>query len=187
MINDNRLVYGLALIVAITVGYFYYHSGKSRVLEVNPLHHLSASATGLQLVATNPQGQLALTAQVGNITQWADQDRTVAQHVKGLVYHHGIADLEFEAQQATATDQYRWIELDHEVNLQRRGINGQTPLSLTTQRLKANTQTQQIRTDDPVFLRTSQAQLTSQGLIAHLQKGDYQLFNIRGHYEPIRP
>ena len=183
--TDSRVVYLVAIIIAVAVGSFYYYSGKSHRLDSKNNSQVSSSAQGLQLLQTNERGQLAIKAQVGSIEQWAHQDKTVAQQIEGISYQNGQADLHFNAQHASSADNFNHVLLNGGVKVER--FHPVSPVSFDTQSLTIDTKTKHISTNDQVLLHSHQSQLKSQGLYADLAKGDYQLFKIRGLYAPVQP
>lgn len=186
---ESKWLYLIALLLAAAVAAFYYFSGKGRNLDSVATNQLSSSAAQLEVTQTDEQGQLALKAHIDQVTQWSNEaERTLAQNVMGQTYQHGRPDLSFSAQQASSTDHYRYVKLEHGVKLSRQGqatpsADRQT-IQLETEQLSADTKSQQIMTQSPVLVQTPQAQFTANGLHADLAQGHYEFSKIRGSYAP---
>ncbi len=181
---DTRLLYIVALVIVSIVGGFYYYSGKSQKLQNSSNPSFNSTAKNIQVIQTNEKGQLYAKAHIGEVEQWAEQSRVKANLIEGILYKQGQANSTFYADQAIARQDYEAIELLGNIKASQLSTVQKPSITFTTERLLGNTKLNQIETDHPVQVLSSQAQFNSQGMKADLNTGEYEFFAIRGKYDP---
>lgn len=182
---DTKVLYTIALVIASTVGGFYYYSGKSQKLEVRSNQDLSSDADDIQITQTDDKGQLYAKANIQHMTQWMKSGEAKLTQLQGIMYTDGRPSATFHADETIAREDYRKMELLGNVVLSRLNEQQQPSISFKTEQLLGDTQTNKITTDRLVWVTNPQAQFTSQGLSVDLTTGQYEFFKIRGKYEPI--
>lgn len=181
---DTRLLYVIALGIAVLSGLFYFYSGKSARLNAGNNQDLSYSATNIHLIKTTRTGQLEATTTAGRLQRWEQENRNELEQLQSMWYQEGQPTATFNADKAVGYNDNTKIILSGHVRAQRLTSNGQASISFTTDQLTGYPKQNRIETDRPVLIQTNQGQFTSQGLTANLDQGQYNLFRIRGQYAP---
>lgn len=180
---DTRTVYSIAVIFALIVGGYYYLSGKSQKLDVSKNQNLNSSATGILVVQTRENGQLYARATADHLIQNKNADQAEVSHLSGKLFENGKDSIDFTAQKGFVHNNYKDYELSGGVVLTKIADEKTPSLTLKTEQLQGNSDTNQIQTDKLVTMSSPQGQFVSQGLKADLDSGQYEFFKIRGIYD----
>ncbi|MFB2538539.1 MULTISPECIES: LPS export ABC transporter periplasmic protein LptC [unclassified Acinetobacter] len=181
---ETRGLYVLAVLFVAVVGGFYYFSGQDESQSTASNQNYSSEAKNIRVIQTNEQGQLQLTANIGEATQSMQTGETNLQGIRGELYDQGQKDVVFSADRSRADKDFIKVELFNNITVSRLAKQDTPSSTFYTDYLQSDTKTQQIETQHPVQLHTAQAELNSQGLKANLRTGDYELYSIRGQYVP---
>ena len=169
-------------IIALVVGSFSYYSGKSNKLEVDSARNMTYSAEKINLIQTNEQGQVSVKAQVDRLMQDDLKHTSQFDNLNAQTYENDKVDGTFYAKVAYGYDDNQRIVLSDQVIATRFLPSGK--MILTTTELTGFPKTKEIETDKQVMIDSPQSKLISQGLKANLNSGQYELFSVRGTYEP---
>ena len=181
---DTRLLYMIALGIAVLSGLFYFYSGKSAHLNTDKNQDLSYKATDIHLIKTDATGQLEATTTASKLQRWEQDNRSELETLQSIWYEHGQPAAIFKADKAIGYNDNEKVILTGNVRAQRLAENGQTAITFTTNQLTGYPKQNRIETDQPVLIQSNQGQFSSQGLNANLDQGQYNLFRIRGQYAP---
>lgn len=181
---DTRLLYVIALGIAVVSGLFYFYSGKSAHLNAENNQDLSYNATNIHLLKTTETGQLEATTTASKLQHWEQEDRSELVQLQSTWYQEGQPTATFNADKATGYNDNSKVILSGNVRAKRLANDGQPAITFTTNQLTGYPKQNRIETDQPVLIQTNQGQFSSQGLNANLDQGQYNLFRIRGQYAP---
>ncbi len=181
---DTRLLYVIALGIAVVSGLFYFYSGKSAHLNAENNQDLSYNATNIHLLKTTETGQLEATTTASKLQHWEQEDRSELVQLQSTWYQQGQPTATFNADKATGYNDNSKVILSGNVRAKRLANDGQPAITFTTNQLTGYPKQNRIETDQPVLIQTNQGQFSSQGLNANLDQGQYNLFRIRGQYAP---
>lgn len=181
---DTRLLYVIALSIAVLSGLFYFYSGKSAHLNAENNQDLSYNATNIHLLKTTETGQLEATTTASKLQHWEQEDRSELVQLQSTWYQQGQPTATFNADKATGYNDNSKVILSGNVRAKRLANDGQPAITFTTNQLTGYPKQNRIETDQPVLIQTNQGQFSSQGLNANLDQGQYNLFRIRGQYAP---
>ena len=181
---DTRLLYVIALSIAVLSGLFYFYSGKSARLNADKNQDLSYNATNIHLIKTTVTGQLEATTTASRLQHWEQDNRSELNQLQSTWYQQGQPAATFSADKAMGFNNNEKVILTGHVRAHRLAANGQSPITFTTNQLTGYPKQNRIETDQPVLIQTNQGQFSSQGLNANLDQGQYNLFRIRGLYAP---
>lgn len=181
---DTRLLYVIALAIALISGGFFYYSGKSARLAAVKNQNLSYTASNIHLLKTDDSGQLEATTTAKHLEHWEQDNRTQLDQLQSVWYQQGVPNATFEADQAFAYNGNEKIVLTGHVIAKRLANGKSAPVTFNTTTLTGYPDTNRIETDQPVLIQTSQGQIQSQGLKANLNEDQFNFFRIRGQYAP---
>ncbi|WOE33081.1 MULTISPECIES: LPS export ABC transporter periplasmic protein LptC [unclassified Acinetobacter] len=179
---DTKNLYIIALVVGSFSAGYYYYSGKSNKLEVDSARSMTYSAEKINLIQTNEQGQVSVKAQVDRLMQDDLKHTSQFDNLNAQTYENDKVDGTFYAKVAYGYDDNQRIVLSDQVIATRFLPSGK--MILTTTELTGFPKTKEIETDKQVMIDSPQSKLISQGLKANLNSGQYELFSVRGTYEP---
>ncbi|WP_026470501.1 LPS export ABC transporter periplasmic protein LptC [Alkanindiges illinoisensis] len=181
---DTRLLYVIALGIAVVSGLFYFYSGKSAHLNAENNQDLSYNATNIHLLKTTETGQLEATTTASKLQRWEQENRSELEQLQTTWYQQGQPAATFNADKAIGYNNNEKVILTGNVRAHRLASNEQAAITFTTNQLTGYPKQNRIETDQPVLIQTNQGQFSSQGLNANLDQGQYNLFRIRGQYAP---
>lgn len=179
---DTKVMYITAVVIASVAGGYYYYSGSGGKLETLDAKNVSYTAHGIKLTQTKENGELDLTADVAELTQWIQTERSQLKQLNVKTYLQGEVDATFFARQADGYNDNEKVILSGDVIATKFAQNGQ--LQFKTEQMTAYPKQELIETDTQVDVSTPQARFISEGLKANLAEGQYEFFNIRGNYAP---
>lgn len=178
----NTLSLAGGLLVLGAVGYYWGGFGKSDspLLSTNTNHLPDYQVTHIQGIQTNDAGQVERTLSAESLIHYPQPDKSIVQRPLVTLYQHGVAAWAISAQQATALNNNRNLELSQQVIGRR--LQG-SALSVETEALLANQETQTLDTVAAVTIRSPQGQISSQGLSANIEESILTLpAQVRGTY-----
>lgn len=181
---DTRLLYVIALGIAVLSGLFYFYSGKSARLNADKNQDLSYNATNIHLIKTTTTGQLEATTTASKLQYWEQDNRSELVQLESTWYQQGQPAATFSADKAVGYNDNEKVILTGNVRAHRLTATGQPSVTFTTDQLTGYPKQNRIETDRPVLIQSNQGQFSSQGLNANLDQGQYNLFRIRGQYAP---
>lgn len=186
MIMDTRLLYVIALCVAVVSGLFYYYSGKAARQEQSNFQDVSFIASNVNALKTDDTGALSMKTQAQHLQQWANTNRSELNSLNTAWYENGQAYATFKADKAHGYDNNSKIVLMGNIVAQRLPTGDQSLMTFTTTQLTGYPKEHRVETSQPVVIQSAQGRLTSQGLKANLNDGQFNLFHMRGQYIPVR-
>ncbi len=181
---DTRLLYVIALSIAVFSGLFYFYSGKSQNLDARQNQDVSYSATKIYLIKTNDTGQLSGTTQADRLQHWEQGGLSQLDNLQTTWYQQGKAYATFKADKALGYNDNEKVILTGNVTAHRLETDDSSGITFNTSRLTGYPNQKRIETDQPVLIQTNQGQFSSQALKADLNEGQYNLYRIRGQYAP---
>lgn len=181
---DTRLLYLIAVIVAACSGWYYWQSGQQAQLDVELRQGIEYSARDIQLLQTDPQGQLQATTRAAELRHFGQTNHTELDQIDSIWYQAGQPRVLLSAARATLSDQNQKVLLSGGVQVRHISPTNQQETRFNTAQLVGYPKTRQIETDQPVQVTSAQGLINSQGLRADLSQGDYQLNRIRIEYAP---
>ena len=179
---DTKVMYFTAVVIASVAGAYYYYSGSGQKLETLDARNVSFTAKQIKLTQTEDNGELELTADVDELTQWMQTKEAKLTHLNVQMYDQGKVNSTFWAKQAHGYDDNARVVLSGEVVAKRWSDSG--VIQFETEKLTGFPKRNYVETDVPVNVTTPQANFVSDGLKADLVDGQYEFFNIRGNYAP---
>lgn len=179
---DTKVMYITAVVIASVAGAYYYYSGSGKKLETLDARNVSFTAKQIKLTQTKDNGELDLTADVEELTQWMQTNESKLTHLNVQMYNQGKVDSTFWAKQAYGYDDNARVVLSGEVIAKKWSQSGL--IQFETEKLTGFPKDKYVETDVAVNVTTPQASFVSQGLKADLADGQYEFFNIRGNYAP---
>ncbi|NHB58550.1 LPS export ABC transporter periplasmic protein LptC [Acinetobacter shaoyimingii] len=179
---DTKALYVTAVIIAAMSGGYYYYSGKGKKLEVASAQSMINTANGIQVLQTNDQGQLYVTAKVDRLEQDMKLQTSKLDHLDASVYTNNQVTSTFYAKEGFGYNDNEKIVLKGDVKATKFGNLGE--MVLVTEQLTGYPKTMKLETQNVVTVNAPNAQFVSQGLQANLNQGQYEFFNIRGKYAP---
>ncbi len=183
---DTRLLYMIALCIAVLSGLFYFYSGKSANLEANNNQNFSFVANNVNLLKTDESGALSMKTDAKHLQQWVDTNKSELNVLQSVWYQQGHAYATFKADKAFGFNNNEKIILSGNIIGQRLPTNDQPLMTFTTTTLTGYPKQHRVETDQPILIQSPQGKFTSQGFNADLTAGDFNLFHIRGQYFPVR-
>lgn len=181
---DTRLLYAIALGIAVLSGLFYYYSGKTEALSAKQNQDVSYSATNIYLIKTNETGQLSGTTNADRLQHWEVGGLSQLDNLQTTWYEDGTAYATFKADKALGYNDNEKVILTGHVSAHRLATDGTNGITFNTTQLTGYPKQKRIETDQPVLIQTNQGQFSSQALKADLNEGQYNLYRIRGQYAP---
>ena len=181
---DTRLLYLIALSIAVISGLFYFYSGKSERLSAQQNQDVSYSATKIYLIKTDETGQLSGTTNADRLQHWEQGGRSQLDKLQTTWYQQGKAFATFSADQALGYNDNEKIILTGNVVAQQLANERSSGMTFTTTQLTGYPRQKRIETDQPVLIQSDQGQFKSQSLKADLNEGQYNFYRIRGQYAP---
>lgn len=181
---DTRLLYVIALAIALVSGGFYYYSGKSARLAAVKNQNLSYTATDINLLKTTETGQLEATTTATRLEHWTEENRSQLDQIHSVWYQQGVANAIFQADKALGFNGNEKVVLSGHVVAKRIATAQNAPITFSTTILTGYPAQNRIETDQPVLIQTNQGTLNSQGLKANLDEDQFNFFRIRGQYAP---
>lgn len=181
---DTRLLYVIALIIATLSGALYYFSGKSAHQKNANQQNLSYTATQVNVIKTNETGQLESKVSADHLQYWIEDKHSELKVLNSLWYKQGQPYATFKADQAQGFNDNEKIVMSGNIVGQKLPDANQPLMTFTTNVLTGYPKLHTVETDQPVVIQSAQGQMTSQGLKANLESGDFNLFRIRGQYKP---
>lgn len=181
---DTRLLYMIAISIAVLSGLFYFYSGKSAQLSAQRNQDLSYNATNIHLIKTTETGQLEAKTDASKFQHWEQDNRSELNDLQSMWYQNGQPSATFQANKAMAYNGNEKIVLSGQVKAERLANAELSSIRFSTSQLTGYPKQNRIETDQPVLIQTHQGQFSSQGLTANLDQGQFNLFRIRGQYAP---
>ncbi len=181
---DTRLLYVIALGIAVLSGLFYFYSGKSDSLTTKQNQDVSFSATKIYLIKTNETGQLSATTNADQLRHWEQGNLSKLDKLKTTWYQQGKPYATFSADQALGYNDNEKVILTGNVIAHQLADNGSSGITFTTNQLTGYPREKRVETDQAVLIQTDQGQFKSQSLKADLNEGQYNFYRIRGQYAP---
>ena len=181
---DTRLLYIIALSIAVLSGLFYFYSGKSKNIDAKQNQDVSYSATQIYLIKTDETGQLSATTKADRLQHWEQGGLSKLDHIQTTWYQKGKAHAVFKADQALGYNDNEKVILKGHVIAQQLATANTSGITFTTTQLTGYPKTKRMETDQPVLIQTNQGQFSSQSLDASLNEGQYNFNRIRGQYAP---
>lgn len=181
---DVRSTLSLAggLLVLGAVGYYWGGLGKADIpiLNADTKHLPDYQVTNIEGLQTNQAGQIERTLKAVSLVHYPQPDKSIVQQPIVTLYQQGQAAWQISAQQALSLNTNRDLQLTQQVIGRRlQGSN----LSLETELLNANQETQTLDTTAAVTIRSPQGQISSLGLNAKIEEGILTLpAQVRGTY-----
>lgn len=183
---DTRLLYSIALIIAVVSGALYYYSGKSAHLAADNKQNLSYTATQVSMLQTDAQGALASKTSAQQLQYWIETAESELTALDATWYQNNQPYATFTADKAVGRDNNTVITLMDNITATRLATQDQPLIRFNTTRLTGYPKEHRIETKAPIKIQSPTGQFTSQGLHANLLEGQYNFFNIRGHYASAR-
>lgn len=183
MLNmEHKLLYIVAIVVAILSGSYYYFAGKSAKLNIKQQSNLMYSAQNIQVMKSDEHGQLQLRAVIDDLQQDLKTEQSQMKHITATVFKDGVEDARFFARTVKGDDNNQKIILSDGVMVTKTSPQGD--MELSTNQLTFYPKQKRIETDHQVLVQSNHAMFTSQGLSADLNTGLYEFSTIRGQYAP---
>ncbi len=181
---DVRSTLSLAggLLVIGAVGYYWGGMGKTNIplLNTDTNHLPDYQVTNIQGLQTNDTGQIERTMKADSLEHFPQPDKSIVRQPLVTLYQQGVMTWSISAQQALSLNNNRDLQLSQQVIGRR--LQGPS-LSLETESLNANQESQTLDTAAAVVIRSPQGQINSLGLNAKLQEGILTLpAQVRGTY-----
>lgn len=186
MIMDTRLLYMIALCIAVVSGLFYFYSGKISRQQQESFQDFSFIASNVNVLKTDQTGALSMKTQAQHLQQWANTNRSELKTLHSSWYENGQAYATFKADKAYGYDNNSKIVLSGNIVAQRLPTGEQPLMTFSTTQLTGYPKDHRVETSQPVLIQSPQGRFTSQGLKANLNEGQFNLFHIRGQYTPAR-
>jgi LPS export ABC transporter protein LptC len=183
---DTRLLYGIALVIAVISGAFYFYSGKSARLNAEKSQNLSYTASKVNILKTDPTGNLASRTSADHLEYWIENAQSELKTLNAIWYQNNQPSATFKADKAVGTDDNTQVTLLGNITAQKLPSHDQPLMTFTTTSLTSYPKEHRIETKAPIIVQTPSGRFTSQGLTANLLEGQYNFFNIRGQYAPSR-
>lgn len=181
---DTRLLYSIALMIAVISGAFYYYSGKSARLNAEKNQNLSYTATQVNILKTDPTGALASKTSAEHLEFWIENKQSELKVLRSIWYQNSQPSATFKADQAVGLNDNTKVILSGNITAQKLPMPNQPLMTFTTNSLTSYPKEHRIETKAPILIQSPSGQFTSQGLTANLLEGQYNFFNIRGQYAP---
>jgi lipopolysaccharide export system protein LptC len=179
---DTKALYITAVVIAALSGGYYYYSGKGKKLDAASAQSMTYTANDIQLLQTNDQGQLYVTAKVNKIEQDMRLKTSKLDQLDASMYTNNAVTSTFYAKQGLGYNDNQKVILKGDVKATKLAETGQVVME--TDELTGYPKTMDIETKHVVNVNAPNAQFVSQGLQANLNEGQYEFFNIRGKYAP---
>lgn len=183
---DTRLLYVIALCIAVVSGMFYYYSGKTARQDIVNFRDFSLIASNVNITKTDASGALSIKTEAQHLQQWANTDRSQLDILHTAWYKDGQQYATFKADKGYGFDNNSKVILTGNIVAQRLATGDQPSMTFTTTQLTGYPKEHRIETSQPVLIQSAQGRLTSQGLKANLDNGQYNLFHLRGQYIPAK-
>lgn len=181
---DTRLLYVIALCIAVVSGMFYYYSGKSARQDIVNFRDFSLIASNVNIIKTDESGALSVKTEAQHLQQWANTSRSQLNNLNTFWYKDGQQYATFKADKGYGFDNNSKVILSGNIVAQRLPTDNEPLMTFTTTQLTGYPKEHRIETSQPVVIQSAQGRLTSQGLKANLNDGQYNLFHLRGQYIP---
>lgn len=179
---DTRLLYVLAVVIALVSGGYYYYSGKNQKLEVDAARNMTYTADGVQLLQTDEHGIVGVRAQVDHLEQNLQDKTSKLTNLKVSTYRNDQVDMNFVADQGHGYDDNTKVILSGNVRATKDSKHGQ--LKFFTDELTGYPELGTLETKHQVRVESPGGIFLSQGLTADLNQGQFDFSNIRGTYAP---
>lgn len=179
---EHKMLYIVAIIVAILSGSYYYFAGKSAKLEMKKPSNFMYSAQNIQIMKSDEHGQLQLQAIVDNLQQDLKTEQSQMTNITATMFKQGVEDAKFFAKTVKGYDNNQKIVLSDGVIVTKIIPHGD--MQLTTTELTIYPKQKRIETEHQVLVQSDHAMFMSQGLSADLNTGLYEFSTIRGQYAP---
>ena len=183
---DTRLLYLIALCIAVVSGLFYFYSGKAARLQQERFQDFSFIASNVNVLKTDETGALNMKTEAQHLQQWASTSRSQLNTLSSVWYQDGQAYATFKADKGFGYDNNSKIVLSGNIVAQRLPSGDQPLMTFSTTQLTGYPKEHRIETSQPVLIQSPQGRLSSQGLKADLNTGQYNLFHLRGQYTPAK-
>lgn len=179
---EHKLLYIVAIVVAILSGSYYYFAGKRAKLEVKQPSNFMYSAQNVQVMKSDEQGQLQMRAIIDNLQQDLKTEQSQMTNITATMFKQGQEDTKFFAKTVNGYDNNQKVILSDGVVVTK--ITPQGDMQLTTAELTVYPKQKRIETTHQVLVQSNHAMFSSQGLSADLNTGLYEFSSIRGQYAP---
>jgi lipopolysaccharide export system protein LptC len=179
---DTKVLYVTAVLIAAVSGGYYYYSGKGKKLDAPSAQSMTYTANGIQLLQTNDEGQLYVTAKVDKLEQDMKLQTSKLDNLDALMYTNNQVTSTFKANEGFGYNDNEKVILKGDVKATKLANTGQ--MVLLTDQLTGYPKTMTLETKSQVTVNAPNAQFVSQGLQANLNDGQYEFFNVRGKYAP---
>lgn len=183
---DTRLLYCIALVIAVISGAFYYYSGKSARLQAEKNQNLSYTATKVNILQTDVTGALASKTSADHLQYWIESKQSELKVLNATWYQNNQPYATFKANQAVGTNDNAIVTLSGDIVAHKLPFQNQPAMTFTTASLTGYPKEHRVETKAPILIQSPSGQFTSQGLTANLLEGQYNFFHIRGQYAPAR-
>jgi len=179
---DTRIIYTLAVIIALISGGYYYYSGKNEKLKVDTARNMTYSADAVQLLQTDETGIVSVRAQVDHLEQNLQDKTSKLINLNVSMYRNDQVDINFRADQGNGFNDNEKVVLTGNVRAIKNSVGGQ--LKFFTDELTGYPELGTLETKHQVRVESPGGLFLSQGLKADLNQGQFDFSNIRGTYAP---
>lgn len=181
---DTRLLYVLALVTGGAVGLFYYYSGSAPGNDLQLSSGIDFSAKQIRHVQTDDQGELVAELNAASLEHHVKGDRSVLTDTRSIWYRDGKPDAQLIAGMAESTEEGQQVILTQGVQVEQFATPQRGAMRFETDYLVGYPEQKRLETQHSVNITSPQAQLTSQGLNANLDTGEYDFYRIKARYAP---
>ena len=179
---DTRLLYTLAVIIALVSGGYYYYSDINHKIKVDTAQNMTYSADAVQMLQTDEQGIVNVRAQVDHLEQNLQDKSSKLTNLNVSMYRNDQIDINFQADQGQGLNDNEKVILSGNVRAVKNSTGGQ--LKFFTDELTGYPKLGTLETKHQVRVESPGGLFLSQGLTADLNQGQFDFSNIRGTYAP---
>ena len=181
---DTRLLYLIAMVLAAYSGWYYWQSGEQVQIDAALRQGIAYSASDIQLLQTDEQGQLQATTRAAALRHFGATNETELDQIDSVWYQNGQPRVYLQAAYATLSQQNQKVRMHGGVQARHINPTNQQETRFRTAQLIGYPKTRLIETDQPIQVNSAQGLIRGLGLRADLSQGDYQLDRIRIEYAP---
>ena len=179
----------LAIVVALALLSWWFQDflqDTPIIAEKKDTHFPDFFMQNFTTTTMNEQGQPTYILQARKLEHFADDDSTdIYQPL--IQFKETDGDWSITAQKAQISTNKKIIHLYQKVKVFRSSSPTRSALSIETDYLKINTETQVAETEERAHLKTQNFELDTQGMVFDNKKGILKLkSNIKGMHEPAQ-
>lgn len=188
---NTRILIVLALIIAGIAGWFFQQQG-----EITPPVNIEASevdyeATDIKAVQTNEAGETEYELEAESLTH---NPETNQDEMSGITMNWEPSDAQryrIQAGSATINQQTGDLQLSGGFTLMsedkaQSSDTNPSPIKVTGQELKGNTQSKQVYSEKPVKVEQGMNRFTASSMTANLETGEYEFGQVAVSFTPAK-